>query len=68
MIIGIGNIPTVTIGKTGIKIKKSHQGLFTEYCEGKVTDECIQKAKKSNNPILIKRAIFAQNSKSWSKK
>lgn len=68
MIIGIGNIPTVTVGKTGIKIKKSHQGLFTEYCRGKVTDECIQRAKKSNNPTLRKRAIFAQNSRSWSKK
>lgn len=53
---------------SGIHIKKKNRGKFTEYCEGKVTDECIQKAKKSNNPILRKRAIFAQNSRSWSKK
>ena len=45
MIIKIGNIPTVTVGKIGIKIKKSHQGLFSEYCGGKVTDECIQRGK-----------------------
>ena len=65
MIIGIGNIPTVTVGKTGIKIKKSHQGLFTEYCGGEVTDKCIQKAKKSKNPTLRKRATFAQNARAW---
>lgn len=68
MIAGIGNIPTVTVGKTGIKIKKSHQGLFTEYCGGEVTNECIQKAKKSKNPTLRKRATFAANSRSWSRK
>lgn len=51
-----------------IKIKKKNRGSFTEYCGGKVTDECIQKAKKSNNPKLRKKAIFAQNSRSWSKK
>ena len=68
MIIGIGNIPTVTVGKTGIKIKKSHQGLFTEYCGGEVTNECIQKAKKSKNSTLRKRATFAQNVRGWAKK
>lgn len=51
-----------------IHIKKKNRGKFTEYCGGKVTDECIQKAKKSNNPKLRKRATFAQNSRSWSKK
>lgn len=65
MIIKIGNIPTVTVGKTGIKIKKSHQGLFSEYCGGKVTDECIQRGKNSSNPAIRKRAIFAQNSRKW---
>lgn len=59
MILGISNIPTVSVGKTGIKIKKSHQGLFTDYCGGKVTNECIQRAKKSKNPKLRKRATFA---------
>lgn len=48
-----------------IKIKKKNRGSFTEYCGGKVTDECIQKAKKSNNPKLRKKAIFAQNARAW---
>jgi hypothetical protein len=26
---------------SGIHIKKSHDGLFTQYCNGKVTNECI---------------------------
>ena len=51
-----------------IHIKKKNRGKFTEYCGGKVTDECIQKAKKSNNSTLRKRATFAQNARSWSKK
>ena len=51
-----------------IKIKKKNRGKFTEYCGGEVTQECIDKAKKSKNPTLIKRATFAQNSRSWSKK
>lgn len=58
----------IGVYKSGIKIKKSRRGLFTEYCGGEVTDECIQKAKKSKNPKLRKRATFAQNSRSWSKK
>ena len=52
----------------GIHIKKKNRGKFTEYCDGKVTQECIDKAKKSKNPTLRKRATFAQNSRSWSKK
>lgn len=58
-------INVIGICKSGIKIKKSRRGLFTEYCGGKVTDECIQKAKKSKNPTLRKRATFAQNSRRW---
>lgn len=67
MIIRMNNIPTITVGKTGIKIKikKSHQGLFTEYCGGNVTNECIQRGKNSSNPAIRKRAIFAQNSRKW---
>lgn len=68
MILGINNIPIVFVGKTGIKIKKSHQGLFTKYCNGKVTQKCIDKAKRSGNPTLVKRATFAENSRRWSKK
>lgn len=50
-----------------ILIKKKNRGKFTEYCGGKVTDECIQKAKKSKNPTLRKRATFAQNARQWNK-
>ena len=49
----------------GIHIKKKNRGKFTEYCGGKVTQECIDKAKKSNNPTLRKRAIFAENVRKW---
>ena len=48
-----------------IHIKPENRGKFTEYCGGKVTDECIQRAKRSGNKKLIKRAIFAQNSRKW---
>lgn len=51
-----------------IHIKKKNRGKFTEYCGGKVTGECIQRAKKSGNKKLIKRAVFAQNARKWSKK
>ena len=48
-----------------IYIKKKNRGKFTEYCGGKVTDECIQRGKNSSNPAIRKRAIFAQNSRKW---
>lgn len=51
--------------KTGIKIKKSHQGLFTKYCGGNVTSECIARGKRSPNPTIRKRATFAQNARRW---
>lgn len=56
-----------TIYKSGgrIHIKPENRGKFTEYCGGKVTDECIQRAKRSGNKKLIKRAVFAQNSRKW---
>jgi hypothetical protein len=44
---------------SGIHIKKENKGKFTSYCGGKVTDECIRKAKASGNPTLVKRATFA---------
>lgn len=52
----------------GIHIKKKNRGKFTEYCGGKVTNECIQRAKRSGNKKLVKRAVFAQNARKWSKK
>ena len=65
--IQIFGVPYLKKG-SGIHIKKKNRGKFTEYCGGEVTDKCIQKAKKSKNPTLRKRATFAQNSRSWSKK
>lgn len=48
-----------------IKIKKKNRGKFTQYCGGEVTQECIDKAKKSKNPTLRKRATFADNARKW---
>jgi hypothetical protein len=53
------------LAKSGIKIKEKNKGKFTEYCGGKVTDECIARAKNSNNPALRKRAVFAENARAW---
>ena len=50
---------------SGIHIKKKNRGKFTSYCGGKVTDECIRKAKASGNPTLVKRATFAANARKW---
>ena len=48
---------------SGIHIKKKNRGKFTSYCGGKVTDECIRRAKSSGNPTLVKRATFADNAR-----
>lgn len=50
-----------------IHIKKSHRGRFTNYCGGKVTQECIRKGKNSSNPKIRKMATFADNSRKWKK-
>ena len=42
-----------------IHIKKKNRGKFTDYCGGKVTEECIRKGKNSSNPTTRKRANFA---------
>lgn len=49
----------------GIHIKKKNRGKFTEYCGGKVTEECIQKGLNSSNPTTRKRANFARNARKW---
>lgn len=50
------------IQKVTAKMKrKGTLNAFTKYCGGKVTQECIDRAKKSNNPTLVKRATFAEN-------
>lgn len=66
-ILNILGIPYFKKG-SGIHIKKENRGKFTEYCGGKVTQECIDKAKRSNNPTLRKRATFSENSRGWAKK
>ena len=48
-----------------IKIKPENKGKFTEYCGGKVTQECITKGKNSPNPTIVKRATFADNARKW---
>ncbi len=50
---------------SGIHIKKKNRGKFTDYCNGKVTSECIARGKKSKNPLTRKRATFAANSRRW---
>jgi hypothetical protein len=42
-----------------IKIKEENKGKFTDYCGGKVTEECIRKGKNSSNPTTRKIANFA---------
>ena len=51
-----------------IHIKKSKVGSFTKYCNGKVTNECIQKGLRSPSAAIRKKANFARNSRRWSKK
>lgn len=51
--------------KSGIHIKKKNRGKFTDYCGGKVTDECIARGKNSPNPAIRKRATFAANARKW---
>lgn len=48
-----------------IHIKKANRGKFTEYCGGKVTQECISRGKNSSNPKIRKRATFAANARKW---
>lgn len=51
--------------KPKIHIKKENRGKFTEYCNGKVTSECIARGKRSSNPVIRKRATFAANARKW---
>lgn len=59
-IIEIFGIPFLKKGSK-ILIKKENRGLFTDYCGGKVTNECIQRGKNSSDPKIRKRATFADN-------
>lgn len=59
------NLDIPILKKGGIHIKKKNRGKFTEYCGGKVTEECIAKGKKSKDPKIRKRATFAANARKW---
>lgn len=50
-----------------INIKPENRGKFTEYCGGKVTEECIARGKRSPDPKIRKQATFTANSRSWNK-
>ena len=66
--IGFNNVYVPKFKKGNkIKIKKENRGKFTEYCGGNVTQECIRKGKNSSNPIIRKRATFADNARKWKK-
>lgn len=54
-------------GKSGIHIKESQKGSFTRYCNGKVTNECIQRGKNSPDPKIRKKATFAANVRTWNR-
>lgn len=51
--------------KKTIHIKETNKGLFTEYCGGKVTNECIEEGLASKSAKVRARAQFAKNAKSW---
>lgn len=62
------NASGIQFAKKGIHIKKENKGSFTSYCGGKVTDECIQRAKHSSSSAIRKKAVFADNARHWAKK
>lgn len=53
---------------SGIHIKKKNRGKFTDYCGGKVTEECIARGKNSPSATIRKRATFAANARKWKHK
>lgn len=62
------NNTNINYAKSGIKIKKKNRGKFTEYCGGTVTQECINRAKRSGSKTLKKRAVFAENARHFKHK
>ena len=59
---------TVLYKKGGkIHIKPSRRGSFTRWCGGKVTEECIRRGKASKDPRIRRKAVFAENARSWHK-
>ena len=55
----------IVAGGGRIHIKPQNRGKFTEYCGGKVTEECIARGKRSSSPTIRKRATFAANARKW---
>ena len=60
------------VKKPKIEIKPENKGLFTEYCKRKglgddkaVTQKCIEEGKKSKDPDVRKRAVFAENARKF---
>ncbi len=41
--------------------KKGSEGAFTKYCDGDVTQACVDKAAKGGSPERKKQAAFAAN-------
>lgn len=60
-----GKVYLGRLKKGGIHIKPENKGKFTEYCGGKVTDECIQRGLHSDSSTIRKRANFARNARKW---
>lgn len=56
-------------GKSKIHIKENKEGSFTAWCKRQgfegVTQECIAKGLKSDNPDIRKKANFARNARKW---
>ncbi|DAD54674.1 TPA: hypothetical protein [Aquificae Joseph's Coat Spring virus] len=59
-------------GKDWIQGAVKHPGAFTEWCEKQgfngVTQECIEKGKKSSNETTRRRAVLAETFKKMGKK
>lgn len=51
--------------KHKIEIKPENKGKFTEYCRGKVTNECIEEGLASHSAKTRARAQFAKNARGW---
>lgn len=53
----------------GIHIKPSHKGLLHKdlgvKSGNKIPEKKLEKAEKSSNPAVRKRAVFAENAKHW---
>jgi len=55
--------------RSGIEIKPENKGKFTAWCKrqgfGGVTQECIRKGLKSDDPGVRRMANVARNARKW---